>query len=107
MNKAVHFPEGKSLKTELKPEDYKTLTSFFEKEFKVPAAKFEHQYGKLIPLALSIAMTRLSLGEDVKFYDMELLKEAKKNKLETYSLNSLREKHRHCTNTLCKIRLKH
>jgi uncharacterized protein len=88
-NKAVHFPEGKSLKTELKPDDYAALTHFFEREFKVPASKFEHQYGKLIPLALSISMTRLSLGERVKFYDIELLKEAKKNKLETYSLEPI------------------
>jgi uncharacterized protein len=89
LNKAVHFPEGKSLKTELKPDEYATLTAFFEREFKVPPSKFEHQYGKLIPLALSISMTRLSLGEKVKFYDIELLKEAKKYKLETYSLEPI------------------
>jgi uncharacterized protein len=89
LNKAVHFPEGKSLKTEMNPEDYATLTRFFEQEFKVPQSKFEHQYGKLIPLALSISMTRLSLGEGVKFYDIELLKEAKKNKLEAYSLEPI------------------
>lgn len=89
LNKAVHFPKGKSLKTELKADDYTRLTAFFEKEFNVPASKFERQYGKLIPLALSIAMTRLSLGEKVRFYDIELLKEAKKNKLETYSLEPI------------------
>jgi uncharacterized protein YbaP (TraB family) len=89
LNKAVHFPAGKSLKTELKAEDYKAVQKLFEKEFGISESKFEHQYGKLIPLALSITMTRLSLGEKVKFYDIELLLEAKKNKLETYSLEPI------------------
>jgi uncharacterized protein len=89
LNKAVHFADGKSLKTELSQQDYDALVKFFEKEFNIPAAKFEHQYGKLIPLALSITMTRLSLGENVKFYDIELLKEAKKKKLKTYSLEPI------------------
>lgn len=89
LNKAVHFPKGKSLKTELKPQDYTNLTKLFETEFGINEAKFEKHYTKLIPLALSITMTRLSLGEKVKFYDIELLKEAKKNKLETYSLEPI------------------
>jgi uncharacterized protein YbaP (TraB family) len=89
LNKAVHFSGGKSLKTELKSDDYKAVQKFFEKEFGISESKFEHQYGKLIPLALSIAMTRLSLGEKVKFYDIELLLEAKKNKLQTYSLEPI------------------
>lgn len=89
LNKAVHFPDGKSLKTELSAADYNTVLSFFQKEFKVSASNFEHHYGKLTPLALSIAMTRLSLGEKVKFYDIELLLEAKKNKLETFSLEPI------------------
>jgi uncharacterized protein YbaP (TraB family) len=89
LNKAVHFPSGKSLKTELKAEDYKAIQKLFEKEFGISESRFEHQYSKLIPLAISITMTRLSLGEKVKFYDIELLLEAKKNKLETYSLESI------------------
>jgi hypothetical protein len=34
-------------------------------------------------------MTRLSLGEDVRFYDIELLKVAKDYRLETYSLEPI------------------
>ena len=89
LNKAVHFPKGKSLKSELAAEDYKTIQRFFEHEFKTPASKFESHYAKLIPLALSITMTRLSLGEGVRFYDIELLKIAKQNKLKTYSLEPI------------------
>lgn len=89
LNKAVHFPAGKSLKTEFSPADYEAVSNFFEREFTIPKAKFEKDYAHLIPLALSINMTRMALGEKVKFYDIELLKLAKKNKLETYSLEPI------------------
>jgi uncharacterized protein YbaP (TraB family) len=89
LNKAVHFPQGKSLATELAPADYEKVQKFFEKEFKIPKAKFDKDYARLIPLALSINMTRMALGENVKYYDIELLKIAKKNKLETYSLEPI------------------
>jgi uncharacterized protein YbaP (TraB family) len=89
LNKAVHFPKGKSLATELPPADYERVRSFFESEFKVAKAKFDKDFAHLIPLALSMNMTRMSLGEKVKFYDIELLTIAKRNKLETYSLESI------------------
>jgi uncharacterized protein YbaP (TraB family) len=89
LNKAVHFVSGKSLKTEMKPEDYQKVQQFFKNEFNVSPATFDKRYSRLIPLALSITMTRLSLGEKVKFYDIELLKIAKKNKLSTFSLEPI------------------
>ncbi|MBL7866376.1 MAG: TraB/GumN family protein, partial [Cyclobacteriaceae bacterium] len=90
INKALHFPKGKSLATELSPEDYARLVAFMEKEFHLPKAKFEKDLGKLIPLALSINMTRMALGEKVKYYDIELLLTAKKEKLKTYSLEPIK-----------------
>ncbi len=89
LNKAVHFPKGKSLQTELPAVDYERVTNFFASEFKISKASFEKEFAPLIPLALSINMTRMSLGESVKFYDIELLTIAKKNKLETFSLESI------------------
>lgn len=89
LNKAVHFPKGKSLATEFSPADYERIRSFFESQFKIPKTRFDKEFSKLIPLALSITMTRLSLGEQVKYYDIELLILAKKNKLETYSLEEI------------------
>ncbi|CAN5245621.1 TraB/GumN family protein [soil metagenome] len=89
LNKAVHFPKGKSLLTELPAIDYERIQKFFEKEFKISKATFEKEYAQMIPLALSINMTRMSLNEGVKFYDLELLKIAKKNKLKTYSLETI------------------
>jgi uncharacterized protein YbaP (TraB family) len=89
LNKAVHFPAGKSLATEMAPADYETIRSFFQKEFKISREKFDKDYAHLIPLALSINMTRMALGENVKYYDIELLKLAKKSKLSTFSLEPI------------------
>lgn len=89
LNKGAHFPNGKSLATELSPSDYEKITSFFTSEFKISKSAFDKDYARLIPLALSISMTRMSLGENVKFYDIELLKLAKKNQMETYSLEPI------------------
>lgn len=89
LNKALHYPKGQSLSTDLSPENYARVAAFFEKEFHIPRSKFDKDYSKIIPLALSINMTRMSLGEKVKYYDIELLLMAKKNKLKTYSLETI------------------
>ena len=89
LNKALHFPKGQSLATQLNAGDYKMVQEFFQKEFGIDKALFESKYANVKPLALSILMTRLSLGEKVKFYDIELLKFANKSNLETYSLESV------------------
>jgi uncharacterized protein YbaP (TraB family) len=89
LNKALHFPKGESLKTALSAEQYNQVVVLFQKEFGVDTKTFEKKYSHIIPLALSIAMTRLSLKENVKFYDIELLAYAKKNNLETYSLEEI------------------
>jgi len=89
LNKAVHFPKGQSLKTVMSAEEYNRVVAFFQSEFGMDAKAFELHYAKLKPLALSITMTRLSLKENVKFYDIELLTLAKKNNLTTYSLESI------------------
>ena len=89
LNKALHFPKGESLATHLSAEDYSKVVTFFESEFKISKKQFEKKYARLVPLAISISMTRLSLGEKVKFYDIELLKFAKSNRLKTYSLEAV------------------
>jgi len=89
LNKALHFPKGQSIKTELSPEDYQKLVNLFQKEFNIDAKTFEKSYSHIKPLALSIAMTRLSLKEKLKFYDIELLTLAKKNGSEAYSLEDI------------------
>jgi uncharacterized protein YbaP (TraB family) len=90
LNKALHFPKGESLATHLSAEDYKKVTDFFEAEFNIPKKVFDSKYARLKPLPISISMTRLSLGENVKFYDIELLRFAKMNKLKAYSLEGVK-----------------
>ncbi len=89
LNQALHFPKGQSLATQLSSEEYKKVHGFFLKEFGITKQAFDSKYGKIKPLALSILMTRLTLKEKVKFYDMELLVFAKKNKLSVFSLESI------------------
>lgn len=89
LNKNLHFPKGQSLATAFSPEDYKKLQEFFASEFGIPKKTFVKRYNHIKPLALSIVMTRLSLGEGVKYYDIELLKIANQNNVAAYSLESI------------------
>jgi uncharacterized protein len=89
LNAALHFPKGKSLSTELSADEYKRVIDFFQKEFGISKSTFENKYAHIKPLALSILMTRLTLKEKVKYYDMELLLFAKKNKLNAFSLENI------------------
>lgn len=89
LNTALHFPKGQSLADVMTQDDYKNLRALFAKEFKVTAATFDKRYSHIKPLPLSIIMTRLSLGEKVKFYDIELLLIAKKHDVTAYSLEPI------------------
>jgi uncharacterized protein len=89
LNQALHFSKGQSLATQLTPEEYKKVHEFFLKEFGITKQAFDSKYSKIKPLALSILMTRLALKEKVKFYDIELLTFAKKNRLSAFSLESI------------------
>ncbi len=89
LSKAMHLPDGKKLADYLSPADYQALLELFRKEFKIDQAKFEKAYGNMIPLALSINMTRLSLREKVKFYDIELLKLAKQYEMDAFNLEHI------------------
>lgn len=89
LNTALHFPKGESLATTMSPEDYKKVKDTFQKEFGINSATFDKKYAHIKPLPLSIIMTRLSLGEKVRFYDIELLLIAKKHDVDAYSLEPI------------------
>ncbi|MEJ0033726.1 MAG: TraB/GumN family protein [Bacteroidota bacterium] len=89
LNTALHFPKGQALSNVMSGEDYKMVKDFFQKEFSIGDAEFEKKYAHIKPLPLSIIMTRLSLGEKIKFYDMELLSIAKKFDVDSYSLEPI------------------
>ncbi|MEQ8425715.1 MAG: TraB/GumN family protein [Cyclobacteriaceae bacterium] len=89
LNKAIHFPKGESLAGALGKENYAKVVQFFETEFNISKKKFKKDFSRLKPLALSITMTRLSLHEKVRFYDIELLKLANDMRMPTYSLEAI------------------
>jgi uncharacterized protein YbaP (TraB family) len=89
MNTAIHFPKGQSLSKVMPPADYKKLKELFLKQFNVKGKAFEKNYGHIKPLALSFIIPRLSLGEKVRYYDIELLEIAKQNNLHVYSLEAV------------------
>jgi uncharacterized protein YbaP (TraB family) len=89
LNTALHFPKGQSLSNAMSAEDYKKVKDTFQKEFGIDAAEFDKKYAHIKPLPLSIIMTRLSLGEKVRFYDIELLLIAKKHDVTAYSLEPI------------------
>lgn len=89
LNKSIHFPKGESLATVLSAEEYTKVENFFMSEFNISKKNFKKLYAPLKPLALSITMTRLSLREGVKFYDIELLKLAHDLRIDTYSLETI------------------
>ncbi|MBK8292972.1 MAG: TraB/GumN family protein [Flammeovirgaceae bacterium] len=88
LNKALHFPKGESLATHLTPEEYKKVTDFFEAEFNIPKKGFESKYAQLKPLPISISMTRLSLGEKVKFMILNCYFAKEQNKTYMESVRS-------------------
>jgi uncharacterized protein YbaP (TraB family) len=89
LNTALHFPKGQSLSDVLSADDYKKVKDTFQKEFNISSADFDKKYAHIKPLPLSIIMTRLSLGEKVRFYDIELLLIAKKHDVTAYSLEPI------------------
>jgi len=89
LNTALHFPKGQSLSDVVQVDDFKKVKDTFEKEFGINGATFDKKYSHIKPLPLSIIMTRLSLGEKVKFYDIELLLIAKKHDVTAYSLEPI------------------
>jgi len=89
LNTALHFPKGQSLADVVPAAEYQKVKDLFQKEFKINSATFDKKYSHIKPLPLSIIMTRLSLGEKVKFYDIELLLIAKKHDVTAYSLEAI------------------
>jgi len=89
LNTALHFPKGQTIANVMSAEDYKKVKDVFQKEFKITSAEFDKKYAHIKPLPLSIIMTRLSLGEKVRFYDIELLLIAKKHDVTAYSLEPI------------------
>jgi len=88
LNKAAHLPHHESIEDLLTAEQYGNLRKIFINQLNVSKTKFELVYSQFKPVVLSTTMTRLSLGDDVKYYELELVKMAKKQGLLTLGLET-------------------
>ncbi len=89
LNRAAHLPDNQTIEDLLTPEEFKLVRDFFVSNLGVSEMKFNLTYRHLKPIVLSVAMTRLHLREQIKFYDQELKKLAKKYKLESLGLETV------------------
>lgn len=81
LNKAAHLPHHKSIKDYLSAEDFLRLEKLFDEKLGIKKLKFETVYSQFKPVLLSVTITRLSLGKQVKYMEMELMKRAEKEDL--------------------------
>lgn len=81
LNKAAHLSGHKSIQDFLSPEDYNKLKNTFTDDFGVSNTKFNLVYKHFKPVMLSTTMTRLALEENVKYYELELIKLAKEKNM--------------------------
>lgn len=81
LNKAAHLPHHESVKDYLSIEDFTRLEKIFNDQLGIGKLKFETVYAQFKPVLLSTTITRLSLGDNVKYYEMELMQIAHKSNL--------------------------
>lgn len=81
LNKAAHLPHHKSIKDYLSAEDFLRLEKLFDEKLGIKKLKFETVYSQFKPVLLSVTITRLSLGKQVKYMEMELMKRAEKENM--------------------------
>ncbi len=76
LNKAAHLEHHESLEDYLSKDEIKQLKSIFHDKLSISELKFNLVYKKFKPIMLSTTMTRLSLGDNIKYYEFELMKMA-------------------------------
>lgn len=89
MNKAAHLEHHQSIDEFIGDEYYAKLKSIFSNRLDVPEFKFNMVYKKFKPVMLSTTMTRLALGDNIKFYELELTSRANSMGLLTVSLENI------------------
>jgi hypothetical protein len=88
LNKELHLPKGDKLSSHMSADDYARLKKLFHDELNVPESSFDARFGHLIPLVVSIDMTRLAQKEPFRYPDIELLNDARKRKKKIQELES-------------------
>jgi hypothetical protein len=89
LNKAAHLPEHQSLADFMSEADFNAIKNLFTNQLGVSNLRFDLIYSRLKPQILLISMTMLTLGNDVRFFEQELLEVAKKYKVEYIGLETI------------------
>lgn len=89
LNKAAHLDGHKSIADFLSKEEYDKLKDLFVNKFGVSNMKFNLVYKHFKPVMLSTTITRLALGEDVKYYELHLIEKAREKGLLTLGLETV------------------
>ncbi|HNP17049.1 MAG TPA: TraB/GumN family protein [Fulvivirga sp.] len=91
LNKAAHLDNHESIEKYLTPEEYNKLKSIFNEQLSIPEYKFNLVYKKFKPVMLSTTMTRLTLGDNIRFYENELISMAKELGLDIVALETIEQ----------------
>ncbi|QSE96583.1 TraB/GumN family protein [Fulvivirga lutea] len=89
LNKAAHLEGGNSLEDYLTEAEMEKLSGIFSDRFGISDFKFNVVYKKFKPIMLSTTMTRLSYGENVKYYELELINQANTLGITTQALEKV------------------
>ncbi|MEQ8928166.1 MAG: TraB/GumN family protein [Fulvivirga sp.] len=89
LNKAAHLEGGNSLADYLTEEELEKLSGIFSNRFGISDFKFNVVYKKFKPIMLSTTMTRLSYGDNVKYYELELINQANSLGITTQALEKV------------------
>lgn len=91
LNKAAHLDQHQSIEDFLSKEEYNKLLGIFESKLSISDFKFNVVYKKFKPVMLSTTMTRLSLGDNVKYYELELINRANALGMSSQALEDVEE----------------
>ncbi len=83
------IPGDSSLSDFMTDEQYKKVKSFYKEELNMDEAIFELTLSRMLPIMIQQQITVAAFGDQTKSYEMELIKLAKKNKIENKGLESL------------------
>lgn len=76
LNKAAHLEHHESIDDYIDAEHYDKLKGIFHDQLNISDLKFNLVYKKFKPIMLSTTMTRLAVGENIKYYELELIRMA-------------------------------
>jgi uncharacterized protein len=89
LNKAAHLADHQSIEDHLTDDEFEILKKIFNDQLSISENKFNLMYKKFKPVMLSTTMTRLSLGENISYYENELLSLANEKGMQVVELETI------------------